>query len=243
MESSLNPDDTVPASMMVGSQIIAWNTTTDAFKVKDTGLRIVVGLFCSLSIIGSLLIILSYICFKKRRTRAREILVHISLMDLGVALSNIVGLVVYFDQYYYPRPEDVPVYIDNLCQTQAFFAAYTTLSSVYWTIALMAYLYFLILHSRTKHALYFLRFCYVFCYGFPLVVALWLVLSGRLGYSPYDSSGWCSLISIDPSNGKINVFVTVFGNDLWIYLAIFLIPLFYISIRFFIATKVSHYIQ
>lgn len=207
---------------------------------KQTGLRVVVGIVCALSIAGSLLIILSYICFKSRRTKAREILVHISLMDLGVGLANIIGLSVYYDQYYFAAPRcPAPVYIDVLCKTQAFFAGYATLGSVFWTTSLMAYLYFRIVYSQTKLACYFSRFCYVFCYGFPLLISLWLVLTKKLGYSPYDSAGWCSLITKNPlENGKVDVFVSIFGNDLWMYVAILLIPILYLSVRLFVSNKV-----
>lgn len=215
-------------------------TVIHPVEFKSTPLRIVVGIFCALSIIGSLLIVFSYLCFKNRRTKAREILVHISLMDLGVALANIIGLSVYFDKYYFKSGYDISENIANLCKAQAFFAGYFTIGSVFWTVSLMAYLYFRIIHSRTKHALYFLRFCYVFCYGLPLIIFLWLVFTGRLGYSPYDSAGWCTLITKDPlKRGKVDIFVTLLGNDLWIYLAFVLIPLLYISIKLYVSNKVS----
>ena len=84
------------------SDSIPWNSTTnaDAFLVKQTGERTVVGITCGLSAVGAMLIFLSYVCFKKRRTRTREILVHISVMDFGVALANLIGDVVYFDRFY-----------------------------------------------------------------------------------------------------------------------------------------------
>ena len=213
------------------------------FLFKDRTLRAVVGVSCSLSILGSLLIILSYILFKKRRTRAREILLHISLMDLGVALANLIGLSVYFDQYYashlLDKSNKVPAYIDGLCRTQAFFAAYCTYGSILWTIALAGFLYFLIIHHKTRIAIYFFWFSHIVCYVLPLLVSLWLVLTKRLGYSPVDSSGWCSLNSRDLSMGKADIFITVFGNDLWIYLAIVTIPILYLSIRCYIANQVS----
>ena len=206
---------------------------------KEPALRVVVGLVCALSIVGSLLIILSYICFKSRRTKAREVLVHISLMDLGVGLANIIGLSVYYDHYYFHGP--APTYIDNLCKTQAFFAAYATLGSVFWTISLMVYLYFRIVYSHTKLSLYYLRFCYVLCYGFPLLISLWLVLTGKLGYSPYDSAGWCSLITKNPRDGKVDVFVSIFANDLWMYVAFLLIPVLYMAVRLFVSNKVRYF--
>ena len=214
-----------------------------AFLFKDKPLRAVVGVSCCLSILGSLLIILSYILFKKRRTRAREILLHISLMDLGVALANLIGLSVYFDRYYdkqvYDQEYEVPPHIKGFCKTQAFFAAYCTYASILWTIALAGFLYFLIIHHKTRIAIYFYWFSHVVCYVLPLLVSLWLVLTHRLGYSPLDSSGWCTLINRDILNDKPDFFITIFGNDLWVYLTIVTIPFLYLSIRCYLSNQVS----
>ena len=214
-------------------------------------MRAVVGVSCGLSILGTILIILSYILFKKRRTRAREILLHISLMDLGVALANLIGLSVYFDRYYsyhlYVNTSyEVPGYIDGLCKTQAFFAIFCTHASVLWTIALAGFLYFVIVYQKSPIiATYFLRSSYIFCYAVPFLVTMWLVLTKRLGYSPFDSSGWCSLIvtvafnSEGQSHRQINLVTTIIGYDLWVYLAFVTIPIFYLSIRCHLANMVS----
>ena len=69
-------------------------------------------------------------------------------------------------------------------------------------------------------------------------MSLWLVLTHRLGYAPYNSSGWCSLILKDPSTGDVDLYVTVLGYDLWIYLAMILIPLLYCSVRVYIMDQV-----
>jgi G protein-coupled receptor 157 len=229
--------------------------TTKAFAVppfpKDQAMRAVVGVSCCLSILGSLLIILSFILFKKRRTRAREILLHISLMDLGVALANLIGLSVYFDRYYIydlytvNSSYKVPSYIDGLCKTQAFFAIYCTHASVLWTIALAGFLYFVIVYQKSRIATYFLWSSYIFCYVVPFLVTMWLVLTNKLGYSPFDSSGWCSLILTVAFNSEgqsyrhINLVATIIGYDLWVYLAFITIPIFYFSIRCHLANMVS----
>ena len=213
-----------------------------AFLVKDTALRAVVGVSCGLSIIGSLVIILSYILFKKRRTRAREILLHISLMDLGVALANLIGLSVYFDKYFvnevYNKSYEAPAYINGLCKTQAFFAAFCTYSSILWTIALAGFLYFLIVHHKTRIAIYFYWLSHIVCYILPLMVSLWLVLTNKLGYSPVNSSGWCTLIIRNIVTEKQDFFVAIFGNDLWVYLTIVTIPFLYMSIRCYLVNQV-----
>ena len=71
------------------------------FLTKGWPVRLIVGVTCFLSIVGAILIILSYVCFKNLRTRAREVLFHLSLMDLGVAAANFIGDIVYFDQFYH----------------------------------------------------------------------------------------------------------------------------------------------
>ncbi len=212
----------------------------DPFLVKHTGERVVVGITCSLSILGSLLIVLSYVCFKSMRSKTREILMHLSLMDLGVALTNLIGDAVYFDQYlYHPDPDTNIDAIDALCKTQAFFAAYFTYGSILWTVSLAAYLYFLIMEGGTKLPTRFLQFSYFFCYVPPFLLSLWLVLTGRLGYAPYDSTGWCSLILKFPENGEVDLFAAIFGSDLWFYLATFMIVLLYLVARVNVYHQVS----
>lgn len=225
---------TVPAIKLRNATII------DLFGDKDLSIRVVVGITCALSITGSVLLILSYLV-QRSHTRSREILAHISLMDLGVALSNLIGLSVYFDQFYTKNHEIVepPAYINGLCKTQAFFAEYCTLGSIFWTTALAAYLYILILHQKSpKFSLYFVRFCYILCYGLAIGITVWLLIVGRLGYAPYDSSGWCSVIAKDPESKETSMFIAIFAYDFWVYLAIVLIILFCIAIWSFISSKV-----
>lgn len=220
--------------------IVVNNVTGLIFQEKGPGVRAVVGVVCCLSIIGSLLIILSYIA-QRNRTKTREILVHISFMDLGVSLSNLIGLSVYFDRFYDDRFYDnTPKYIDNMCKTQAFFAAYCTLGSIFWTTALAGYLYIVILHHRDpKYSLYFARFCYFICYGLALGISIWLVVRGNLGYSPYDSSGWCTMVVKNFVTGESDLFISVFGYDLWVYLSILLIIILYVAIKIYISNQVS----
>ena len=79
-----------------------WRHTykTSVFYDKKTTIRGIVGTACVFSMIGSLLIILSYLLAKELRTQTRKILLHLSLMDFGTALANFVGVTIYFDKYY-----------------------------------------------------------------------------------------------------------------------------------------------
>ena len=220
------------------------------FFHKKAAIRIVSGLSCIGSILGSVLIILSYLCFRKLRTRVRLILFHLSIADLGVALANLLGVSVYFDQYYTPicgkdghivsisAPTSV---IRHSCEAQAFIALYFTISSILWTISLAGYLYFVVVHHGTQHAKIFLIFSYTFCYGMPAFVTLWTLLRGKLGYSPYNSAGWCTMILVNPVTKSRDVYMGVMGYDLWIYLALVLVPVLYLSMKFFLRDEVSMY--
>ena len=211
--------------------------------------RIVAGITCGLSVIGSLLIILSYLCFRGLRSRARQILLHISIMDLGVGVANLVGLMINYNKYFEHTgcfslstgscPANVTT-IKNVCLSQACFAFYFTYGSVLWTICLTVYLYFLIVHNGENKAKYMLYFSYIFCYLMPLLLTLWLLMTNRLGYAPYSSAGWCGIILKDPVTGYKDRFASCLGYDLWIYLAIILVPILSISVHIFIKLEVSY---
>ena len=233
-------------------EMLSGDLTTSPFLHKQLWIRIVVVIVCCLSVVGSLLIILSFICFKELRSRGRQILTHISIMDMGVALSNLIGSSVYYDHYYsqqqfinctlppnaiYPSPQQVihpedaviwcpqSLLIRDLCVAQASLALYFTLGSVFWSNCLSVYLYFRIVHVNSRVVVYvFMLSCFV-SYCLPLLLAIWLLLTGRLGFSPYESEGWCSVIMEDPSTHHRDLFAATFGYNLWIVLTFVLIPI------------------
>lgn len=217
---------------------------------KDTSIRVVVGATSVLSIVGSLLIILSYLLFKDTRTKARLILFHLSLADLGVGLANFIGDVANFDKHYNIIVNGTPINlnvsgaVDDLCKTQAFFALFFTISSILWTSALAVYMYFLIVDKGVPFVKWYFRFTYVFCYGVSLLVSLWLLATKRLGYAPYNSSGWCSVNFMKVSesnvrrNGNTDIYATVFGYDLWIFTTFTLTVVIYLSARCYIRQEV-----
>ncbi len=162
----------------------AANTTSStAFDVKQQHLRYVVAAVCFLSMIGAILIVLSYVCIKQIRTRARQILVHLSLADFGVACSNFIGTTVYFDQYIRGCNDSTSHVIPcatlhHLCKTQAFFAGYSTLVSVLWTLFLALYIYCLIVYSQRRLHVIVVYCGYIICWGMPLLVIAWLLVEG-----------------------------------------------------------------
>ena len=229
-------------------------------------MRIIIMTTCFLSMVGAFLIILSFICCKDLRTRGRQILVHISIMDLGVATFNLFGAGFYFDQYYRKEPRvnctfsdldlfNPPHYgpwrytdtimcpktlqIQYLCFAQACFSLYFTYGSILWTNSLCFYLYFRIVHCHARIARYCLYSSYIFCYGMPLLLTLWLAMTGRLGYSPYESSGWCSIILMHPMTKERDIFASVFGYNLWIVLTFVFVPILSFVVHINVRNEVS----
>ena len=203
--------------------------------------RAVVGVTCCLSMIGALLIILSYVLIKDVRTKAREILLNLSLMDFMVAAANLIGILVNFDRYLDPQSpsysQDHRV-LDGVCKAQAFFAMYGTISSIIWTNCIAIFIFFHIMLEGRLHSTLTMFGFYLLSYGLPLIVNVWFLLTDKLGYSPYGSSGWCSVIVSDPATGDRYPLTLVFANDIWIYLTITLVPLIFISLKFHLKHQV-----
>ena len=224
------------------------------FLEKPRPLRLVVETMCILSLIGSSVIILTYFCYKDHRTRARYILVHLSISNIGQVISNFTGLVANFDKtfretrsftyslYGWNRSLD-----ENLCSAQAFVTIYFSISGMLWTITLAVYLYLLILSmQQTYFTRYFVWAGYVVCYCLPLLVAAWLLLRGSLGYAPYSTPGYCGLMTRQPfqkhgitCDPHREVYIEFLGIDIWIFLTIFVTLLFYSSALCYLRQQVS----
>ena len=220
---------------------------------KSPEFKVVVGVTCSLSILGSLLIIASYALFKDLRTQARLILVHLSAADLGVGASNLFGIAYGFDRHY-NNSNDAgdswllsPPSVDKLCKVQAFTAHFFTISSVLWTMALAVYMYTVVTRLNlvglaAKVSRSFLWSSCVFCYGMPLLVTVWMLCSkpSKLGFSPYDAGGWCATIMYkkDHFERKVNFMSSIFGYDLWVIMTCIFIIAIYTSLHFYVRQEV-----
>ena len=195
---------------------------------------------CALSILGSLLIILSYVCFKTLRSNVRLVLVNLSIMDFGVGCANLFGIVYDYDTHLVNGSDQLSYNAEQVCLAQAFFAIWCTHASIIWTILLSAYLYLLIAHQRSLYTKYAFLSFFALGYGVPLMSALWLLCTKRLGYSPLDSGGWCTITATDINGKNPNIYVTAVGYDLWIYLSFVLVPMFCLAVHLRIRDKVCH---
>ncbi len=177
------------------------NWLEGTFYPKHTSLRVISGITCCCSMLGAMVIILTYYFIHDIQTKSRLILVHLSFADFGVAFSNFIGVTVYFDQYlrfcptetynitleggsssavlnYSPNSTFSCRALRGLCKTQAFFAGFSTLSSVLWTLSLAVYIYCLVVHTSRRVHHKILYAAYVLCWGLPLLISSWLISTG-----------------------------------------------------------------
>ena len=211
--------------------------------------RLLIIFTCSLSVIGSLSIIASYAFFKSLRNHTRLILVHLSIMDLGAAIANLIGIAANFDKYYYhngqisedrlidvglPHPSRL---VNIACISQAAFAVYFTAGSFMWTLCMAVYLYFKIVHREDdKLAKKTLYVSTAVSYLLPLLFVGWKCSQRRLGFTPHDSGGWCG----DKYNpGDRYVLMSILSYNLWVLLIYTLVPVLYLAMLLHIRLLVS----
>ena len=144
-----------------------------------------------LSTLGSGLIIFTYAAFKNLRTIAREVLVQLSIADIIISLSHIVGIVVNFPRYIPETSCDSHTDQDNLtfatdstvaCKIQGGATMFGTISSFLWTIAVAVYLLTIIVYERQRCARWLRLSFYPICWGIPFTLVLWFAVDDYLGF-------------------------------------------------------------
>ena len=205
-------------------------------------LEVVVGITCCLSMVGSVLIILSYFIVPGVKTTAREILVNLSLMDFMVSCSNFIGIAMNFSKHlgdvnYEVHTSGYDSRWGKLCIAQASFAMYGTISSAIWTTCIAVYIYFRVM-TEEKIAQRLAYSFYVIAYGLPAAVILWQALTNKLGFDHHAASSWCS--TVVTHNGLKQPINAIFANDIWIYMTMFLVITILISLHFHFKYEVSN---
>ena len=141
------------------------------------------------SMIGSALIIITFLLWKDIRTVARAILVFLAIADFFTAAGYLFGAIV---SYKYEHDHyDKDLYI-SLCEAQSFVTTAFPISSFLWTTHLAIYLYVAIVNENPSRAKKLLIFFHITGWGIPLVICLPAVLTDHLGGSNERTSvNWC----------------------------------------------------
>ena len=146
--------------------------TNDQFD-REPALIAVVSTMCTLSMIGSTLIIFSYIKWQDLRTVSRKLLVFLSIADFWTAAGNFWGS---FNTQ------------DNLsCTVQSAITTYSSMSSFFWTTFIALYLY-LCMPGHSKNPEKYVVWFHIVSWFLPLGIVIIAWTMDALGPSPV---GWC----------------------------------------------------
>ena len=149
------------------------------------------------SMMGSTLIILTFIIWKDIRTVARAIVVFLAIADFFTAAGYLFGSLV---NYLHERGHYSPHQYEILCETQSFITTAFPISSFLWTSYLAIYLYVAIVHSNPILAKKLVVLFHITGWGIPLAICLPALLTGRLGSSNDETSvNWC-FVSLNITN-------------------------------------------
>lgn len=142
---------------------------------------------CVLSVLGAGLIIFSYVAFKELRTGAREFLVQLSIADICVALSHMLGVLINLPVHTHPcqPPVEQDGTEDTFCKVQAGVTMFGVMACFLWTLAVGIYLLVIVVFERQVVGRRLRSVFYLVCWGIPLVLT---TVSGCLGYLGFDQS-------------------------------------------------------
>lgn len=152
-------------------------------------LRVAVSITSLLSILGAGLIIGTFVAFKELRTKARQILVQLSVADLLVAIAHLFGVNINLPKFTNAICDDYErsshnISNDLFCQIQGGVAVFSTVGSYFWTIAVAYYLLVIIVFESQRVGKFLLFISYPLCWGFPGILVIILGLKGYLGFRP-----------------------------------------------------------
>ena len=168
------------------------------------------------------------------RTGSRSVITFLAIADFFTAFGYIMGSVNYLT--YFKQDLTKCEVFDEVCTIQSFITTWSSMSSFFWTVALAFYLYLTLVHTKIFLANRFMPFFHVFNWGFPILICFPLLVTSKLGHSPYAASTWCYISLIGNKNKSVG-FILVAGK-FWEILSYFLVIGLYTAIKCHIRKQV-----
>ncbi|XP_065653285.1 G-protein coupled receptor 157-like [Hydra vulgaris] len=169
--------------------------------------KTMVGFASTLSIIGSLCIIITYISYKDIRTSIRKIIVYKSFADLFTAVVNFTAL------YFKPKSKDV------FCLVQSFISSASLLCSLLWTMILAVFLFITFVKEKHLLANKLFPLFHVVCWGVPVIINCIAYAFNKLGNSKDAvSAGWCWISTTDTNDVILWMILDSKGIEIFSYI-------------------------
>ncbi|XP_005404367.2 PREDICTED: probable G-protein coupled receptor 157 [Chinchilla lanigera] len=179
--------------------------------------RAAVLLSCVLSALGCGLLVATHALWPDLRSRARRLLLFLSLADLLSAAS-----------YFYGALRDFAGPSWD-CVLQGALSSFANTSSFFWTVAIALYLYLSIVRAaRGPRADSLFWAFHAVSWGVPLAITVAAVALNKIGYDASDVSvGWC-WVDLEAEDRLLWLLLT---GKLWEMLAYVTLPVLYLLVR------------
>ena len=191
--------------------------------------QVLVTVCASLSVIGSSIIILTYVFWKNIRTTSRLIIVCISIGDFITAATIAVS------EWHRVKPFTTTVY----CEAAATINTIAILSTFFWTTFLALYLYLSICRQIEAHIeKIVLRVFHLTAWGVPAIIVFTALRLGKIGNTgDLTSAGWCWIKHSDDKTDMIFwMFLAGKGWELLSYVAIIA---FYVKVKLYVQREIQ----
>jgi len=209
--------------MLVEDSQCATRITEFQSHSVETALSIVQGIITVLSIVGSVLLILSYALFPHLRTKSRLLITHLAVANFLQAFPNFLAVFMEFrTRFKVDITKDVGLdmitnnvtnitgalaycggatqFLDhsasiycNLCVYQGFISLIGALATIFWTICVCVHYFILVSCQSTRLASRVSYIYYVVAWFVPLGICLWLLFNNWLGFEPTYSTVNCGV--------------------------------------------------
>lgn len=195
---------------------------------------------CSLSCLGSILIILTFFILKDMRTGSQKIITLLAIADLISAVGYIIGSANYM--HYHGGNCGT---FTKVCIGQAAVTTYSSLVSFLWTVILAFYFFIIIVFKRVKVASRLMILFNIIAWGSPLFIVIPLLAGKKLGYAHFAASNWCfvkddRILTQSDSLTKhwVTTLLILVAGKFWEILSYFVVTCLYVFITVVIG-KVS----
>lgn len=191
----------------------------------------------TLSCLGSLLIVYTYLRWRDVRSGSRRVITFLAIADFVTAFGCVLGssnyLVYFWLNFNEPGTEYGCPAFANICEIQSYLTTWSSISSFVWTSALAFYFYLILVKDRLLLATRLIPWFHVVAWGFPIAICLPLLITGKLGFAPYAASTWCFIY--DNQNRKHltdkEIGIILLAGKLWEILTYAVVIILYTAIK------------
>ena len=188
----------------------------------------------TLSCLGSLLILFTYMTLKDMRTGAQKVITLLAIADFFTAFGYIIGstnFLVHFNE----KDKDACRMFETVCEIQSFVTTWSTMCSYCWTCILAFYFFLLQVYKQAQLAARLIPLYNIIAWLTPLTIVFPLLATEKLGYAPYVASNWCyirdSNYSTKLSEKPLIIALLFLAGKFWEIISYVLVMLLYIAIR------------